>query len=258
MLTFDNDINIENIIKNTKYPLLMIYMILNNNNISDKYKFIVVKYFYKYHIMIGLENNLLMIDNIENTSPLTFNLISDIYYIVSKQLLIIPYILKFHKAYKNNKFWKLNIEDMILYLKKLHTSFLSLFDGSKGSFYFHVKIKGMKDGNDYHLEEIKDRLKKTYDMFKMNFFNEYNIILISYHQFIDLSFENMVKYVEYIFTKVNNIIVHNINYLMLYNNYRLQLYNLLYNISNIDIDIIDVNSDIEPDDLSFIVSNDMV
>ena len=63
----------------------------------------------------------------------------------------------------------------------------------------------------------------------------------------------MVKYVEYIFTKVNNILVHNINYLMLYNNYRLQLYNLLYNTSNIDIDIMDVNSDIEPDDLSFIV-----
>jgi hypothetical protein len=254
MLNFDNDINIETIIKNTKNPLLMVYMILSNNNISDKYKFFVIKHFYKYHIMVGLENNLLMIDNLEHNAPLTFNLISDIYYIISKQLSILPNIKKFHKAYKNNHFWKLNIEDMLVYLKKIHSLFLCLFDGSKGSFYFHVKIKGMKQGNDYHLEEIKQRLKKTFDMFKMNFFNEYNIILITYLQFEDLTFENIVKYVEYIFTKVNNILMYNINYLMLYNNYRLQLYNLLYNTSNIDIDIMDVNSDIEPDDLSFIVS----
>ena len=232
----------------------MVYMILSNNNISDKYKFIVVRHFYKYHNMVGLENNLLLIDNLEHNAPLTFNLISDIYYIVSKQLSILPNIKTFHKAYKNNKFWKLNIEDMIIYLKKIHTSFLCLFDGSKGYFYFHTRMKGLKEGNIYHLEEIKVRLKKTYDMFKMNFFNEYNIILITYYQFEDLTFVNMVKYVEYIFTKVNNILIYNINYLMLYNNYRLQLYNLLYNTSNIDINIMDVNSDIEPDDLSFIVS----
>jgi elongation factor P hydroxylase len=115
-------------------------------------------------------------------------------------------------------------------------------------------MKGMKEGNIYHLDEIKKRLKKTYDMFKLAFFNEYNIILISHHQFIDLTFDNMVKYVEYIFNKVNNIIIHNINHLILYNNYRIQLHNLLYSILNIDIDIMDVDSDIEYDDLPFIVS----
>ena len=243
---------IENIIINTKHPLLMIYTILSNNNISDNYKFIVTKYFYRYHTLIGLENNLLQIDNLENNAPLTFNLISDIYYIVSKQLLIIPHIKRFYKAYKNNKFWKLNIEEMILYLKNIYTAFLCLFDGSKGSFYFHVKMKGIKEANHYHLDEIKSRLKKTYDMFKLNFFNEYNIILITYHQFLDLTFDNMVKYVEYIFTKVNGIIVNNINYLILYDNYRIQLYNLLYSISNIDINVVDVDSEIEPDDLYFI------
>jgi hypothetical protein len=97
----------------------MIYTILNNNNITDNYKFIVTKYFYRYHTLIGLENNLLLINNLQNQSPLTFNLISDIYYIVSKQLTIIPHIQRFYKAYKNNKFWKLNIEEMIIYLKNL-------------------------------------------------------------------------------------------------------------------------------------------
>jgi hypothetical protein len=77
------------------------------------------------------------------------------------------------------------------------------------------------------------------------------IILITYLQFEDLTFENKVKYVEYIFTKVNNILVHNINYFILYNNYRLQLYNLLYNTSNININIMDVDSEIEQEDLYF-------
>ncbi len=249
-----NEDNIDNIIKNTKYPLLLLYSILNNNNISDNYKYIVVKYFYRYHIMVGLEHNLLAITNLDNY-PLTFNLISDIYYIISKQLLILTHLNKFYKAYKNNIFWKLNIIDMISYLKKIHTTFLALFDGSKGSFYFHLKIKGMKDGNNYHLEEILLRLKKTYNIFKQSFFNEYNILLITYSQFEDLTFENMVKYVEYIFTKVNNVLIQNINYLVLYENYRVQLYNILYNKSNIDIDINDVNSDIEQDDLPFMMKN---
>ncbi len=255
-LNFDNNINnIEQLIKNTKYPLLMVYYILNNNNISDNHKYIVVKFFYRHHIMTGIEHNLLNIDNLINIAPLAYNLIGDIYYIIAKQLSIIPNIKKFSHAYKNYKFWKLDIENMILYLKKLHTSFLCLFDGSKGSFYFHLKIKGMKEGNNYHFEEIRDRLKKTYDMFKLSFFNEYNIILLSNHQFSDLTFENMIKYVEYIFVKINNIIIQNINYLILYNNYRLQLYNLLYNQSNIDIDVMDVNSDIEEDDLPFMMKN---
>lgn len=253
-----NDNHMENIIINTKNPLLMIYTVLNNNKISDNYKYLVVKLFYKYHINIGLEYNLLLINNLEENDPLTYNLISDIYYIVSKQLLLLPHIKKIYNAC--NKIWKINrilnrilsIDDMIISLKKIQTSFLCLFDGSKGSFYFHVKMKGMKEGNSYHFEEIKSRLKKTYDMFKLNFFNEYNIVLITTHQLEDLTFENMVKYVEYIFAKVNTVLIHNINYLILYNNYRLQLYNLLYNSSNINIDIMDVDSELEPEDLHFI------
>ena len=58
-----------------------------------------------------------------------------------------------------------------------------------------------------------------------------------YYQFIDLKFENMIKYTEYIFNKINNILINNIQYLVLYDNYRLQLFNLLYNNSDININI---------------------
>ena len=244
---------IDEIIKNTKYPLLMISNILNNNNISDKNKFIVIKSFFKYHILLGIECNLL---DINNLSPLVYNFIGDIYYIISKQLSILPNIVKFQKAYRNNIFWKLDILKMIEYLNNMHTLFLGLFDGSKGSLYFHIKLKGVVSplGHNYHIEEMLSRLKKTHSMFKMSFFSEYKIILLSYYQFMDLTFENMIKYTEYIFTKINNIINHTINYFILYNNYRQQLHNILYTESNIDIDINDVNSDIDLDDLPFMMN----
>jgi hypothetical protein len=247
---------IDEIIKNTKYPLLLIISILYNENISDEQRYLVVKSFFKYHILIGIECDLSQIYNLENTSPLTYNFICDIYYILSKQLSILSNIVKFKKAYQNNKFWKLEINNMIINLKTIHKSFLCLFDASKGMCYFHSKLKGIinKNGYNYHINEMTERLKKTYNMFKMSFFTEYNIVLLSYYQFIDLTFENMIKYTEYIFIKINNIINHTINYLILYDNYRLQLFNILYNTSTIDIDINDVSSDIDPDDIPFILS----
>jgi hypothetical protein len=244
---------INDIIKETKFPLLMLINILNNN-ISDDNKIIVIKSFFIHHIMLCIEYNLLNMEDLVKMSPQIYNLIADIYNILSKQLSIIPHIKKFQKAYKNNIFWRLNIDKMIIYLKNIQNNFLSLFDGSKGAFYFHLRLKGLVDGNNYHIEEMTKRLKKSHDMFKTSFFNEYNIVLLSYYQFIDLTFENKVKYTEYIFNKINNIINNIINCLILYENYRNQLYNILYNKSNIDIDINDVSSDIECDDLPFIVS----
>ena len=54
---------------------------------------------------------------------------------------------------------------------------------------------------------------------------------------------------------LNNILLNSINYLVLYNNYRTQLYNLLYNTSDINININNVDSDIDTDDITLIVKN---
>ena len=85
--------------------------------------------------------------------------------------------------------------------------------------------------------------------------NEYKLVVLSYYQFVDLTFENIIKYTEYIFTKINNILNNIINYLILYDNYRVQLYNLLYNESDIDFNINDVDSDIDKDDIILIIKN---
>ncbi len=243
--------------KETKQPLLLIYYILKNNLIKDDDKIIATKFFLQYHILIALKYNLLLIDELKNNKK-TYLFIEDVYIILSKQLQILPYIIKLKKAFNDKSyksFWDLEIDSLILYFKNIHNKFLYLFDGSKGFMYLHLKLKGMKVGNNYHYDELIDRLKKTFDLFKKPFFDEYNIVLLSYYQFIELKFENMIKYTEYIFNKINNILLNNINYLILYDNYRLQLYNLLYTNSDINININNVDSDIDNDDIILIVKN---
>ena len=247
----------DSLIKDTHQPLLLIYNILKNTSIADDEKLIATKIFFQYHILIAVKYNLLLVDNLKNYKK-TYSFIEDVYHILSKQLNILPHLIKLNKSYKDNNykcFWDLEIESLILYFKNLHTKFLCLFDGSKGFLFLHLKLKGMKEGNHNHYEQLLERLKKTFDLFKKPFFDEYKIVLLTFYQFIELKFENMIKYTEYIFNKINSILVNNINYLVLYDNYRLQLYNLLYNNSDINININNVDSDIDTDDIILIIKN---
>jgi hypothetical protein len=244
-------------IKETKQPLLLIYNILINKSIQDDEKLVATKCFLQYHILIAIKYNLLLVTDLKKYIK-TYSFIEDVYLILSKQLQILPHLIKLKKGFNDKSyksFWDLEIESLILYFKNLHNKFLYLFDGSKGFLYLHLKLKGMKEGNNYHYEQLLERLKKTFDLFKKPFFDEYKIVLLSYYQFIELKFENMIKYTEYIFNKINNILINNIQYLVLYENYRTQLYNLLYNNSDININVNNVDSDIDTDDITLIIKN---
>ncbi len=249
---------------NSTTPLVLLLVVFKNNNINDMNKLLFIKFFFKHHINLTLEYNLidiyLEINNIEDY-PLTYNIIIDFYSILSKQINNINLIKKFKSCYKNSFFWKKNIEEQIIYLKKLHEQLLSIFDGSKTSSYFHLKLKGNNmnslmesniSGKNYHIEQIMERLKKTVSLFKLNFFKEHNIYLVSNFQFIDLTFDNMIKYTEYVFNKLNDNLIKYITYFEHYNHYRNELINLFFVSELIDIDIdINVDSDIDIDDINF-------
>lgn len=240
-------------IKEIKHPLSMLYCIFSNININDEIKSIVIRLFFKYHINIALECNLLQFTNILENDNLTYNIIIDVYHIISRQILLIPFLQKFKEMYPNKYFWKLSIQKQIDYLNNIYMKFLCLFDGSKSGFYFHFRLKN-SNMNEYHINEILTRLKKIYDLLKHNFFKVNNIVLFSNHEFMDLTFENMIKYTEYIFNKINNILKQYILFFEIYENYRLQLENIINPHNYINIDIIDVHSEMEPEDLNFILS----
>ncbi len=245
---------IENKIIESKTPLILLCCVFNNEKINDENKSIVVKLFFKHHINLALEYNLIELyleNNNSDDFPLTYNLLIDIYLILSKQIIFIQNIKNFKKSYINKFFWMKNIDEQILYLKNLHQQLLSIFDGSKSGLYFHLKLKNINNnlGENYHIEQIIERLRKVVSLFKLAFFKEHEIYILSNIQFMDLKFENMIRYTEYIFYKINNILNKYISSFEHYEYFRKELINLL-NISNsININIIDVNSDIDIDDL---------
>lgn len=249
---------LEDYIKNLKYPLIAFYNIIMNDKIDDVNTNIFVKCFFNYHMKLCIEHNLLYLKN--ELKPLTYNTIYDIYIIISRQQSIVPFLTKFKESYTNMYFWKLDIDKQIEYLKNIHLKFLSYFDASKSMLYYHIKLKQMVDidkpVNGYHVEDMVDRLKKTYSLFKHSFFEKNEIIIVSLYEFVELSLKNMIKYIEYIFNKINMIIKQNITYFELYNNYRHQLLSILSNDNMIEIieHHSEIDSDIDINDMQFINS----
>jgi hypothetical protein len=245
---------LEENIKDIKYPLLTLYIIFNSN-IIDYNKSIFFKLFIKYHIHLMLTYNFYLFQELLINDPTTYNLIIDVYIIIMKQFNIISHLHKFKKIYPNRFFWMKNINEQINHLNMLLNRFMSLFDGSKGLLFFHHKLKGTENSTNgyiYHVEEMISRLREVYLLFKHSFFSENNILLLSSHDFLNLKIDNMIKYTEYIFNKIHSILNQYILFFKLYEINRQQLINII-SINNIEINIDDVSSDIESDDLQFIL-----
>jgi hypothetical protein len=252
---------LEEYIKNLKFPLVAFCSIIMNKSIDDINKSIFVKLFINNHMDIVVTHNLLYFKNELIDYPITYNTIYDTYHIISRQQSIIPYLAKFKKSYNNMFFWKQPIDKQIKYLQNIHLKFLSYFDASKSLLYYHTKLKQITENingtvSDFHIEDMVDRLKKTYDLFKHTFFEENDIILISMYEFIDLNFKNQIKYVEYIFNKINIIMKQIITYFELYDNYRHQIISILSDNNIIDITCSsEIDSDIDINDMEFINKN---
>jgi hypothetical protein len=76
------------------------------------------------------------------------------------------------------------------------------------------------------------------------------------YEFIDLNFKNQIKYVEYIFNKINIIMKQIITYFELYDNYRHQIISILSDNNIIDITCSsEIDSDIDINDMEFINKN---
>jgi hypothetical protein len=130
---------------------------------------------------------------------------------------------------------------------------LYIFDGTKSNYFFHLRLSNINEKNHNNINEIVTRLKKVYDLFKYSFFEENNIVLVSYSDFIHLEFKEMVIYIEYIFSKIKKKLDEYTYYFTIYNYHRKNLYNLLYSENNIQIDIDNVCSDLEGDDIDLII-----
>lgn len=226
---------------------------LCTNNVSDELLTIEIKFFLKNNHTEDIRKKY---KNELKRYPLSSNVIKDYYHYISNQLSLIPHIYRWKLIYPNKNFWKSNIGDQVILLKKLKKQFLAIFDGTRSTNYLHLKLK-TTNYNIYHVEEMIDRLTLLYRLFKCNFFTKIkcNIILLS--EFVDLTFLEQIEYITNMFNKIEKILTNSLMYFQLYESYRVQLDNLLIP-NDIDIGVINVSSELDTDDIIFILSNEYI
>jgi hypothetical protein len=217
---------------------------LDNNNISDKELHVIVKQLLKYHSNIAYEQDLTKFDNVLKLYPFTITLIKDYYHIIKNQLVIIPFINKWKEIYHNKRFWKLNTFNMILHLHNLKNKVLYIFDGSKSTLYFHIKLRNSTTNLD-QLEEIVSRLEELYKLFKYNFFINADIILLTFEQFEDIDYVKKIDYIEYLFIKITKLLDYYIWVFEKYEYYRFSLDKLINSTDYIIIECCDIDSDFD-------------
>ena len=252
--TIENIQYIEDKIKNDNDPVFLHNIItqLKKNKITDEELSYIIRFYLKYNENKTIELNLMKKYKKKLLRyPLSYNIIKNYYIYIGNQYKLIPMLQEWKLMYSNPLFWQKDIISQIESLNTLKLKFLALFDGDKSFQLIHVKLLCI-EYNSYHVEEMIDRLSQVYKLFKYNFFHKNNFNLLQLSEFIDLSFIDKVSYTRYTFNTINNILNKYITYFQLYESYRLQLVNLLN--PNINISIQTVSSDVDSDDIDFILS----
>ena len=254
METIESIYYIENIVKDNTDPYFLhnIIMQLKRNKITDEELSFVIRFYLKYNEHKAAQLNLMKKYKKKLANyQLSYNIIKDYYKYIGNQYKLLPYLQEWKTMYTNQKFWEQDIISQIESLNKLQLSFLALFDGVKSLQLIHVKLLCI-EYNDYHVEEMIDRLSQVYKLFKYNFFNKNKFNILELTNFIDLSFTDKISYTRYIYNNISKILTKYITYFQLYESYRLQLVTLLN--PSINISIQTVSSDVDSDDIDFILS----
>lgn len=246
-----NNDNIEYLFKNTKTPILLLYILLNKTELKDNDIVIVLKKIFTINDILTLKVNFFNIID-KNNFPESFLLVNNYYNIINKQVKILPFIKKIKESHPYQYFWNKDIDSQIEYFKDKLNLLLSYYDCSKGSITFMLRLRiGYNEKSLIFIEnEMIKRLIKTKKLFKLPFFKKNKIILISLDNFLDLTYQNKINYLDYIFITCLKKLLNYINYLELYNSYRLELIHLL-SLKNINIIETTNNIDFSISDIEF-------
>ena len=249
------DINwndLEKSIEETKTPLALLYIfVINKNLCEDDELVLILQFFFKYHLNLFFDYNILKIETLLNDYHLSINILNDFYYLIEKRNNILNKFIFIKKSFEKKWFWKKKICDQIEYLFRLQNRFLSIFDCSIGNISFQLKLRALYTTNikksiiDSHTDEIINRLRLVYKLFGQKFFYSNNILLVTPTDIYDMTFINRINYFEYIFKKVCNILNEYINIFTLYKSILSELDSLRNPVPiNFELDTIDSEFDI--------------
>ena len=243
---------LDKMIHTMENPIIYMNHVLTDlKSYDDSMLCLIFKLIIKYHFDVMNKIDISCFKNQLINYPITFDIINTYYQLIYIQLNILPFLQKWKTIYINSRFWKQSIQNQIISLRKLRTTFLAIFDGSKGTMLFHINLL-MTQYNTYHVDEMISRLTMVFKLFKYTFFDKIGCNVITLDSFIYMSYDEQKKYISTIFIKVIKTLNTYISYFELYDINRIKLENLSNPTILIEIDTDDVDSDIELNDLPFI------
>lgn len=227
--------NIEDKIKNCKYKHVIIFNFFNLMEfIDDTNAAIILRLIIKNNIEIFSNHPFYTLCQYipKEIYPITLDLIISFYELIREKGKLIVLLSKWYYAYKNKIFWNKEIDKQIEDLEFLKKYILAIFDNSFGGVSFGLKMSGIFRTNveysrDITIDSAIERLSLVYDLMGKNFFTLAKIPVLSVSDFINLTDESKVKYVNTIHVKTVELISLTIDIFEKYSMINLKIENLL-------------------------------
>ncbi len=243
----------DDILKVTSPVVFLFRLIPYMNEIDDINLSIILRIYLKHHANIAFSFNLkkLLANELSN-KYLSWAVLCDFYKIIKKKFTLIFILKKWHQVYLNENFWKLSIEEQIDHLANIKLHFHGIYDCSKGGMPLHYKVgsylKDKRVNRDFIIDDLIERLIKILNIFGPKLFQTLEIPLVTVKEFIELTDENIVKYLVVIYDKFTELLNQTSKLFDSYNLVCIQLNNLL-NPMIININAVHLDSETEADDI---------
>jgi len=208
----------DNLIKNNKYPLVLIRKFFSSlNTIDDYYASIMLRYIIKNNIDLFYNYPFYILSNYiaEDEYSETIYILKTFYYIVKDKINILNDIKIWYSYYNNKLFWNKNIEDQIKELYRKKEMIQANFDTSKGGIPFGMKIIPIIKNDNMNikfdtLNSASERLRNVYKIMGPIFLQKIGITIITVEDFFNLDNDQLINYTNQVFIKVIDVLTRTI------------------------------------------------
>jgi hypothetical protein len=201
-------------IKDNKYPLVLIKKFFSSLHTVDDYNAsIMLRYIIKNNLDLFYDNPFYVLaENIsKNKNPEVIKILEIFYEIVHTKVILLSNIKQWFDIYKNKKFWEKDQQEQIKELETKKNLIKANFDTSKGGISFRMKIIPILRNDNQQaksdtIESICIRLRNILNYMGVDFFKKVDIPIFTLLEFYDLSSEDMIKYTNFVYVKIIDIL----------------------------------------------------
>ena len=193
--------------------------------------FSIIRLFFKNQLDVCIKNPLFyLLYELDDKFIQTKRYINNFYLLLKKKYINFIEIVKFRRISKRN-YRSNDIKIQIIKLFYIKDIFNSIFFNTNNNDYKLYKYILTLTNNKNNIEvdiHLKELLRNCIKLFGINFFREYEIILIDTYQYEDLNNDQLNKYIFYFYYKVKKKLDDIIKSYYLFKIYDIKLKKLCY------------------------------